>query len=242
MNMNVKNDSPHEPRWVVRASAGTGPIEVCRFVQALAPALAELAHARGLEVESESACADRSGEAARSIELLLRGPALAGFADMLGTHELIDASRRDRSGRHRGARKRWFAAVTIACHVEALTTIELDPDQLEWSFTRSSGPGGQHVNTTASAVRLLHRPSGVSVRVGEGRSQHHNRTLALARLAARLSGRDRLDAAEREAERRLGHYRIVRGEAVASWRWSARERERLERIDSSESKRSHDHA
>jgi protein subunit release factor B len=226
------NAHEHEHAWRVRASAGTGPIEVCRFVQALGPALAELARERGLTIESESSQRDRSGEAARSIELIVRGSALAGLADLLGTHELFDDSRRDRSGRHRGARKRWFAAVGVERHVELVEAakVELDPSELEWSFTRSSGPGGQHVNTTSSAVRLLHRPSGVSVRVGEGRSQHHNRTLALTRLAERLAEREHAGVAERAAEGRLAHYRVIRGEAVARWCWSTRERGRLERV------------
>jgi protein subunit release factor B len=209
--------------WWLRASAGTGPIEVQRFVQALGPALAEVAGERGLAVESTTS-------AARSIELLVHGPANVALADLLGTHELFDASRRDRSGHHRGARKRWFASVAIERRVETTARVEVDPRDLEWSFARSSGPGGQHVNTTASAVRLLHRPSGLSVRVGEGRSQHHNRELALARLAERLAAREQAGEAERGAERRLAHYRVIRGDAVARWCWSRRDGERLERV------------
>ncbi len=229
-DMNDTNDT--NDRWSIRASAGTGPVEVCRFVRALGPALAELARTRDLMVESELVVSDRGGQGARSIELIVVGPALVGFADLLGTHELFDASRRARSGRHgHGARKRWFAAVDVERRIAARAALEIDlsPSELEWSFTRSSGPGGQHVNTTDSAVRLVHRPSGLSVRVGEGRSQHHNRTLALRRLAERLAEREQLGAAEREAERRLAHYRVIRGQAVARWSWSARDPERLER-------------
>jgi protein subunit release factor B len=63
---------------------------------------------------------------------------------------------------------------------------------LEESFTRSSGPGGQHVNKVATAVTLRHRPSGISVTVQDSRSQARNRALALERL---------IDALEKEAER-----------------------------------------
>ena len=63
---------------------------------------------------------------------------------------------------------------------------------LEESFTRSSGPGGQHVNKVATAVTLRHRPSGISVTVQDSRSQARNRALALERL---------IDALEEEAER-----------------------------------------
>jgi peptide chain release factor len=69
---------------------------------------------------------------------------------------------------------------------------------------RSSGPGGQHVNTTASAVRATHLPTGVSVVARDERSQHRNRALALARLAATLAGR----ADAREADLRHGRWKL----------------------------------
>ena len=66
----------------------------------------------------------------------------------------------------------------------------VDPDRLREeivvSVYRASGPGGQHRNKTESAVRILHRPSGLIVVAADHRSQHRNRKLALARLIARL--------------------------------------------------------
>lgn len=224
------NTNTRLPRFRLHASAGTGPIEVQRFVLALGPALAELVRERGLALDSTiEQLAPHGG--ARSVTLVLEGPADVRLAGLLGTHELIDASRRARSGRHRGARKRFFAALrlepeAVGPHVEPGA---LDPSELEWSFTRSGGPGGQHVNTTATAVRLVHRPSGVAVRVGEGRSQHCNRTLALQRLTERLVELARTRDAQAEAERRRAHHTLERGNAVARWRWSERDADLLER-------------
>jgi protein subunit release factor B len=211
----------------LHASAGQGPLEVRRFVLALAPALAQLVHERGLA--HLGTIEQLAAGGARSVTLVLVGPAEQRLADLLGTHELIDESRRARSGRHRGARKRFFAGLRLDAAPQIGPLPQLDPSELEWSFARSGGPGGQHVNTTATAVRLLHRPSGVAVRVGEGRSQHHNRTLALQRLAERLAEQQRSHVAAHAAEQRHAHYQLERGNAVARWRWSSQHVDTLER-------------
>lgn len=75
---------------------------------------------------------------------------------------------------------------------ERMQRLGIDRADLEESFARSSGPGGQHVNKVSTAVTLRHRPSGVAVTVQESRSQTRNRTLALDRL---------LDVLEERAER-----------------------------------------
>jgi protein subunit release factor B len=80
------------------------------------------------------------------------------------------------------------------------------PEEFDEIFSRSSGPGGQHVNKVSTAVTLLHRPSGISVTVQETRSQYRNRQLALNRLIALIEETRKQKAAERrsatERERR----------------------------------------
>lgn len=66
-------------------------------------------------------------------------------------------------------------------------TVRIDHKDLDETFTRGSGAGGQHRNKNSTAVRLHHRPSGIRVRVDGGRSQHRNRETALAILTARLA-------------------------------------------------------
>jgi protein subunit release factor B len=89
---------------------------------------------------------------------------------------------------------------------EGSQAFELSESDLEESFARSSGPGGQHVNKVASAVTLRHVPTGVSVSVQDSRSQATNRKLARARLAALLVERERKrrqqEIAARERKRR----------------------------------------
>lgn len=86
---------------------------------------------------------------------------------------------------------------------ERLASLGIAPADLEESFARSGGPGGQHVNKVSTAVTLRHRASGVSVTVQDSRSQSANRQLARERLVAALETRratarqSRVDAREK---------------------------------------------
>jgi protein subunit release factor B len=183
-------------------TAGRGPAEVRRFVAALGPTLAAALAARGLDVREVT-----SGPGSVRIGFAGEG----SVEDLLGTHELVDAAR------GRGARRRWFAGVSVRDEVGDVGA--LDPREVEVTAARAGGPGGQHVNTTSSAVRATHRPTGLTVRVAGERSQHANRRAALRRLAARLAALG--DSARIGAEEAVwrAHDRVVRGAPVATWRW-----------------------
>jgi protein subunit release factor B len=95
-----------------------------------------------------------------------------------------------------------------------LRALEIHEEDLEETFMRSSGPGGQHVNKTSTCVRLLHRPTGLSVKVQHSRSQGLNRFLARRLLADRLEqqlhGGESPQAQQRDKVRRQKQRRTRR--------------------------------
>lgn len=131
----------------------------------------------------------------KSVTLRLSGPHAYGFLKSeRGIHRLIRISPFDASGRRHTS----FASVDVM--PDAGDDIELDikESDLRFDIFRSSGPGGQSVNTTSSAVRVTHLPTGISAQCQNEKSQHHNKESALRVLKARLYN---MELQKRDAER-----------------------------------------
>ena len=206
------------PRYVIQVSAGDGPVEVRRFVGKLAERIELLCADLGLAVEEVALRGDEAEP--WSVEIVALGDAPGRLAGELGTHVLVARS----PDRGRAARKRWYAGVSVHPFAtpagKALP--ELDPRDLSITATTASGPGGQHVNKTATAVRVRHLPSGITVRVSDERSQRANLRRALERIAERLARAADERRAGTEAARRLSHHRLERGAPVRTYRLGAR--------------------
>lgn len=99
-----------------------------------------------------------------------------------GVHRLVRMSPFNASGK----RQTSFVLVEVSPKLENATTVPLDNDDLEVSFARAGGAGGQNVNKRETAVRITHTPTNISVRVSSERSQERNREQALTLLAGRL--------------------------------------------------------
>jgi peptide chain release factor 2 len=122
-----------------------------------------------------------------------------------GTHRLVRISPFDNQGR----RQTSFAGVEVLPVVEQTDHIEIPEDELRIDVYRSSGPGGQGVNTTDSAVRLTHLPTGIVVSCQNERSQLQNKASAMAVLQAKL-----LDVKRQEEQAKMD---ALKGDTGGSW-------------------------
>ncbi len=129
-----------------------------------------------------------------SATIAVRGPMAYGYLKgESGIHRLVRISPFNAEGK----RQTSFAAVDVSPEVSEQADIEIPDDDVEEQVFRASGPGGQHVNKTSSAVRLIHKPTGIAVACQSERSQHKNRATAMKMLRARLA---RIEEEKREAE------------------------------------------
>ncbi|MES2819207.1 MAG: peptide chain release factor H [Pseudomonadota bacterium] len=195
---------------LLQLSAAQGP-EECTL--AVAKALTRLlveAEDRDVEVRVlEQEAGARQG-LLRSVLLALSGEQAEGLADAWsGSLQWICAS----PYRPAHRRKNWFFGGARF----AAPPVNLE-SQIRFETLRSSGPGGQHVNTTDSAVRATHLASGISVKVQSERSQHANKRLALLLIARRLAEQAEQASEALRAERRLFHHQVQRGNSTRSFR------------------------
>jgi peptide chain release factor 2 len=122
-----------------------------------------------------------------------------------GTHRMVRISKYDNQGR----RQTSFAGVDVLPVVQRADHIDIPEDEIRVDVFRSSGPGGQGVNTTDSAVRLTHLPTGIVVSCQNERSQIQNRASAMAVLQAKLL--------ERKREEQAAKLNELRGPGARSW-------------------------
>ncbi|KEO59193.1 peptide chain release factor 2 [Thioclava indica] len=181
--------------------SGAGGTESCDWASMLARMYVRWAEKKGYEVDLQSETAgDEAG--IKSATYKITGPNAYGWLKSeSGVHRLVRISPYDSAARRHTS----FSSVWVYPVVDDNVEIEVAPNDIRIDTYRSSGAGGQHVNTTDSAVRITHMPTGIVVTSSE-KSQHQNRDIAMKALKSRLyqMEMDRRNAAINEAHENKG--------------------------------------
>jgi peptide chain release factor 2 len=190
---------------LVSIRSGAGGVDAADFAETLMRMYVRWAEQHKYPVEVyETSYAEEAG--LKSATFAIHAPYAYGTLSVeAGTHRLVRISPFDNQGR----RQTSFAAVEVVPVLEQTDEIEIPDEEIRTDVYRSGGPGGQSVNTTDSAVRLTHIPTGTVVSCQNEKSQLQNKASAMVVLKAKLLA---LKKAEEKA-----HLDGLRGDVQASW-------------------------
>ncbi|MEX0868779.1 MAG: peptide chain release factor 2 [Nitriliruptoraceae bacterium] len=199
---------------IVSIHAGEGGVDAMDWAQMLQRMYLRWAETRGYETEVyDQSYGEEAGLKSTTFEV--RGPDAYGWLSAEhGVHRLVRISPFDSAAR----RQTSFALVDVVPVLpEVDTEVDVPDEDIRVDVYRSSGPGGQSVNTTDSAVRITHLPTGIVVSCQNEKSQHQNKAVALRVLKVKLADLERLKRAEELDELRGGVQNVGFGSQIRSY-------------------------
>jgi len=195
--------------WL-QITSGQGPDECALAARKLVSVIIKNARAAELSVELLDGIEGRKRGTYSSALIGLSGAKADAFSKAwIGTIQWICES----PYRNAYKRKNWFVGVCLI-ELASCENVAVRSCDVTWKTMRASGPGGQHVNTTDSAVQATHMPTGLQVSAGDARSQHTNKKLALEKLEVILASRQQESLAMQKQDYWRKHRELERGNPV----------------------------
>lgn len=192
-------------------TSGNGPSECTQAVSGVLAHMREDAAQNALELDINETFAKHG---TKSATLVVHGLGNDRFAHRwVGTIQWRSKS----NLRPNHKRSNWFIGIFLLPH-NGIKAVDIAPSDVMLEAFRAGGPGGQHQNTTDSAVRATHRPTGLSSVAREMRSQHRNRARALERLHLLMTAQAIADQDARKSEQNQLHHSLERGNPLRSFK------------------------